>query len=203
MRVATVARAIREASTRISEWEEVEQSAWREDHTKYGIIDPIIRSLGWNTAEPRECHPEYPRGENGDRVDYALFARLDMAKLQEGDMPPPCIIVEAKKLGAHLDEYLDKLREYTKAYPRTTGGVAVLTNGVEWRLYQVGSRGGLRRNLGDVDTVNIKSQFQQAALRRAVVLGAAVGVDTAFKLRNGMNKSSSERYGDRPKVRSP
>lgn len=163
MSVATVASAIREVNRRIAEWEEVGLPVWREEHTRYGIIDPIIRALGWDTAEPKECHPEYPRGENGDRVDYAFFARLDMAQLREGDMPPPCIIVEAKKLGEHLDEHFDKLREYTKAYPRMTGGVAVLTDGIEWRLYPVGPRGGLRRKLDDEDTANVKCQPQQAA----------------------------------------
>ena len=71
---------------------------WREDLTRYGIIDPTIRALGWDTADPKECHPEYPRSENGDRVDYAFFTRLDLAKLEEEDMPTPDIIVEAKAL---------------------------------------------------------------------------------------------------------
>lgn len=163
MSVATVASAIREVNSRIAEWEEVGLPGWREDQTRYGIIDPIIGSLGWNTADPKECYPEYQRGENGGRVDYAFFARLDMAQLREGDMPPPCIIVEAKKLGEHLDEHFDKLREYAQAYPRMTGGVAVLTNGIEWRLYPVGTRGGLRRKLHDEDTVNIRCHTQQAA----------------------------------------
>jgi predicted type IV restriction endonuclease len=71
---------------------------WREDLTRYGIIDPTIRALGWDTADPKECHPEYPRSENGDRVDYAFFTRLDLAKLEEEDMPAHDIIVEAKAL---------------------------------------------------------------------------------------------------------
>ena len=31
---------------------------WREDHTRYGVIDPIIQALGWNTADRKECHPD-------------------------------------------------------------------------------------------------------------------------------------------------
>ena len=34
---------------------------WREDLTRYGIIDPTIRALGWDTADPKECHPECKR----------------------------------------------------------------------------------------------------------------------------------------------
>ncbi len=164
MSVATVASAIRKVNKRISEWEEVGLPVWREEHTRYGVIDPIISALGWDTADPKKCHPEYPRGENGDRVDYAFFFQLDMARLREEDMPPPDIIVEAKALEKPLlDEHFDKLREYTKADPPMTGGVAVLTNGIEWRLYTVGPRGGLRRKLDDEDTVNIKCHPQQAA----------------------------------------
>ena len=163
MSVATVAKAIREVNRKLSEWEKVGLPRWREDQTRYGIIDPIISALGWDTADPKECHPEYPRGENGGRVDYAFFVLLDMAQLREGDFPAPDIIVEAKALGRPLDEHFDKLREYVRAYPRMTGGVAVLTNGIEWRLYPVGPRGGLPRELDDEDVVNVKSRPQKAA----------------------------------------
>ena len=164
MSVATVACAIREIRRRISEWEEVGLPYWREDQTRYGIIDPIIRALGWDTANPKECHPEYPRGEYGDRVDYALFAHLDMLEVLAKGMPEPDIIIEAKALNRPLlDEHFDKLREYTQAYPRMSGGVAVLTNGIEWRLYPVGPRGGLPRELDDVDAANIKRRPHQAA----------------------------------------
>ena len=161
---AAVASAIRKANWKISEWKEVGLPVWREDQTTYGIIDPIICALGWDTAEPKECHPEYPRGENGDRVDCAFFLLLDMAGIREGNMPQPVIIVEAKALEKPLlDEHFDRLREYTNAYPRMTEGVAVLTNGIEWRLYTVGPRGGLRRKPDDEGTVNIKCHPQQAA----------------------------------------
>ena len=122
MSVATVEEAIREINRRISEWKEVGFPDWREDQTRYGIIDPIIRALGWDTADPKECHPEYPRSENGVRVDYAFFTHLDLAKLEE-DMPAPNIIVEAKALGKPLDVHFDKLREYGQAQPRMSKGV--------------------------------------------------------------------------------
>lgn len=173
--VATVAKAIQEVNKKISEWEEAGFPAWREDQTRYGIIDPIISALGWDTAEPKECHVEFPRGENGGRVDYAFFVQLDMAQLQaEGDFPAPDIIVEAKALGRCLDEHFDKLREYVRAYPRMTGGVAVLTNGIEWWLYPVGPRGGLPRELDDEYVVNVKSSPQKAAQELSRRLGRRV-----------------------------
>ena len=92
-------------------------AGWREDLTRYGIIDPTIRALGWDTADPKECHPEYPRSENGDRVDYAFFTRLDLAKLEEEDMPAPDIIVEAKALVLSQLSFGNCLRKPPKLLP--------------------------------------------------------------------------------------
>ena len=47
----------------ITEWEEegFGFSDWMEVHTRYAVIDPVITALGWDTSDPKECHPEYPR----------------------------------------------------------------------------------------------------------------------------------------------
>ena len=139
MSVECVEKAIESAKSKIKEWKKVGLPGWREDQTRYGIIDPIIRALGWDTADPKECHPEYPRGNDQERVDYALFRRLDMDKLRESDMPAPDIIIEAKALDESLELAFDKLRRYVQSPPRMNRGIAVLTDGVKWRLYEVGS----------------------------------------------------------------
>ena len=74
MTVSAVDTAIRKIREVIREWDDVELNYWREDHTRYGVIDPIIRALGWDTGDPKECHPEYPRPYREGRVDYALFS---------------------------------------------------------------------------------------------------------------------------------
>ena len=60
--------------------------------TRYAIIDPIVRALGWETYNPEECVVEYPckrrKKRNPSRVDYALLSR-------KGD---PVILIEAKRL---------------------------------------------------------------------------------------------------------
>ena len=98
------------------------------------------------------------------RVDYALIVDLDIGKLREEDIPPD-IIIEAQALGEPLGQHFDQLREYVQAHPHLSGGLAVLTNGVEWRLHAVGVRGGLPRNLKDDNIVNI----QDLGLRRAAL----------------------------------
>ena len=150
MTVSTVTRAIRHAQQVIREWEEAGSSLgdvqWREDQTRYAIIDPMLRSLGWKTEDPKQCHPEYPRTSNGGRVDYALFRDLDLETIIEKGMPPPDIIIEAKALPVRLTvAQLDKLQRYAQGHPPMTNGLAVLTNGTVWHIYEVQADGTLPR----------------------------------------------------------
>ena len=78
MSIRTVEAAIRHARSVITEWEEAGFGPidWMEVHTRYAVIDPVIKALGWNISDPRECHPEYPRHREGEQrtwADYALF----------------------------------------------------------------------------------------------------------------------------------
>ena len=57
--------------------------------TRYALIDPLLRALGWDTADPELMIPEYRSG--GVSADYAL--------LNNGR---PAMMVEAKKLGTPL-----------------------------------------------------------------------------------------------------
>jgi hypothetical protein len=66
---------------------------------------------------------------------------------------PPNIIIEAKALNVGLDAHVDQLREYVEAEPYMTKGVAVLTNGQEWWLYDVSRRDSFPRKRAD--TVNV------------------------------------------------
>ena len=138
MSIADVQAALTRRRTIIREWADVDDAHWHEDDTRYALIDPILRALGWDTGDPMECHVEYPRGSG--RADYALFDR-------EGPIgkvgKPPTIIIEAKALdaGEDLDEGESQLNDYIRASPRMVQGLGVLTNGREWRLYDL-SMGG-------------------------------------------------------------
>ena len=59
--------------------------------TRYALIDPLLRELGWDTADPDMVIPEYRSG-NG-RADYAL--------MNNGS---PAMMVEAKSLGTPLQD---------------------------------------------------------------------------------------------------
>ncbi|PKB80324.1 MAG: hypothetical protein BZY88_08950 [SAR202 cluster bacterium Io17-Chloro-G9] len=55
--------------------------------TRYILIDPLLRELGWDTADPKQVIPEYRSGSGS--ADYAL--------LKDGK---PIVVVEAKKIGS-------------------------------------------------------------------------------------------------------
>ena len=156
MSIADVQAAISRRRTIIREWADVDDAHWHEDDTRYALIDPILRALGWDTGDPKECHVEYPRGSG--RADYALFDR-------EGPIgrvgKAPIIIIEAKALvrEGDLNEGESQLGGYVRAAPRMSQGVGVLTNGKKWRPYTVGSRGGLTR----VSTIDICESENAAA----------------------------------------
>ena len=90
--------------------------------TRYALIDPLLRALGWDTADPAMVMPEYvsPSGS----ADYALF---------DGDNATPLMVVAAKPLGESLQDAItpgilhcitDGIRYFT------------VTNGQVWDVYE-------------------------------------------------------------------
>ena len=89
--------------------------------TRYALIDPLLRELGWDTADPAAVIPEYtsPSG----RADYALMSA-----------GKPAIMVEAKKLGTPLrDNVLTQVLNYC-----TSEGTeyCAVTDGARWDIYK-------------------------------------------------------------------
>jgi hypothetical protein len=75
-------------------------------------------------------------------VDYALFGVWSVDNIVTGTIEP-VIIIEAKALRSDLNDHVEQLEEYAEAHPPMREGVAVLTDGIEWRLYSVEGRGRL------------------------------------------------------------
>lgn len=94
-----------------------------ETNTKNTLIDPILRSLGWDTEELDEVNREYKRRPSDNPVDYALFL-----------LRTPSLFVEAKALGQNLND--PKWANQIIAYAVVSGVEwVVLTDGNEWRIY--------------------------------------------------------------------
>ncbi len=91
--------------------------------TRYALIDPLLRVLGWDTGDPTQVLPEY-RSVAGS-ADYALL----------GQSGSPQVIVEAKKLGTHLDV---RVRQQVTSYCQEEGvPFAVVTDGRRWEMYDI------------------------------------------------------------------
>jgi predicted type IV restriction endonuclease len=108
--------------TRIEQVKDWPQSL-NEANTKAALIDPILRTLGWDPQDPSAVWQEYRHKPQDNPVDYALF-----------DLRAPALFVEAKALDKDLSDY--KWITQTLAYANAAGVAwCVLTNGDEYRIY--------------------------------------------------------------------
>jgi hypothetical protein len=121
----TKVRELLEAIERV--WERIERHGSKlsqnEMLTRYALVDPILRALGWDTEDPEQVVPEF-QTEVG-RPDYILHC----ADLRIG--------VEAKRLGA--DE-----RTFEQAYMRAAPlwqakriRYYIITDGDRWVLWDI------------------------------------------------------------------
>ena len=93
--------------------------------TRYALIDPLLRELGWDTEDPDEVRPEY-RVSNNQIADYVLLVNRK-----------PSIVVESKR----LDESLQggKALDQGILYCAHTGSnYFLLTDGRRYELYESG-----------------------------------------------------------------
>ena len=163
MTIKAVATVIRKRRAILSQWYEIGLDNWSEWHTRYALIDPIIRALGWDTGSPDECCVEWPRPWGGGKVDYALFGNSDMYDIAAGGIAPT-VIIESKRAKTELTvEIIDsQLSKYANCKPRMYRGVAVLTNGRQWLLYDMSKRVRFGRKLSAIVDIT-KGRQQDAA----------------------------------------
>ncbi|MGQ9463392.1 MAG: hypothetical protein ACUVTP_12990 [Candidatus Fervidibacter sp.] len=87
--------------------------------TRYALVDPILRALGWDTENPEQVVPEFSRA--GRRSDYAL--------LHDGN---PHVMVEVKPLGTALGGAAE---QGVRAAVTLGMSYFACTNGNVWELY--------------------------------------------------------------------
>lgn len=95
-----------------------------EEATKFQIVLPILRELGWDAFDATRVAPEYSvgSGKSGGRVDLALLAP------RRG----PLALIEVKTAGAKLDDHVVQVLGY--AFNEGVD-ICVLTTGLKWWLY--------------------------------------------------------------------
>ena len=94
---------------------------------RYGVIDPLLRELGWDTEDMDVVRPEFHVGRNL-RADYVLIInRL------------PAIVVESKKLDELLPNRNSGILKKGFQYCEEAGAkYLLLTDGRRWELYESG-----------------------------------------------------------------
>ena len=121
-----------------------------ETQTRMSLIDPLLRALGWDTADPALVRPEYV--VSGRRADYALLNA-------QGDV---IVFLEAKNLGEQLANH----RSQIVAYASELGiRFPALTNGNDWEVYDnsqlvpIGQRRVLNVSIADNDSAKCALQL--------------------------------------------
>ena len=125
MSVKTVTQAIEIALVRLED----NEVYLRELDTKYYLIDPLLRALNWDVSDPAQVVYEQQVRKKKGNIDYVLLDRLGN----------PAIYLEAKRADEWLtNTHLVQLRSYIQGI---TAGLAVLTNGTEWKIYDLSRPG--------------------------------------------------------------
>jgi len=120
-------RAIEQVRDRAARYrQELETS---EALTRYALIDPILRALGWPLDDPSVVRPEYGAGQG--KADYCLF--------DAGGKP--AVLIGAKTLGPKLPP-IAQAAVVSYAWHLNQRGNRVahicITNGLVWELYELG-----------------------------------------------------------------
>ena len=96
-----------------------------ETSTRYLIIDPVLRALGWDPSDPRDYVVEYKVSPGSQRaVDYAFM----------DDRGRPVILIEAKRIDGYSDDAENLEQIYGYMLEVETAKVIVSTNGQYWDI---------------------------------------------------------------------
>lgn len=118
-------RAIEQVRDRAARYrQELETS---EALTRYALIDPSLRALGWPLDDPSVVRPEYAAGQG--KADYCLF----------GADGKPAVLMEAKTLGPRLPP-IAQAAVVGYAWRLIQQGIQIeyvaITNGLLWQIYR-------------------------------------------------------------------
>jgi predicted type IV restriction endonuclease len=149
-----------------------------EAHVRMGIVDPILKLLGWDLTNPAECKPEYRVGTR----------RVDIALLVNGQ---PEVLVEVKQPGgaSGSDEQLFQ-------YAFIKGGVplAVLTDGATWSVYVPSERGEMHERRAVFLDLSERAPSESAStLSRYLARDAVASGDAVKRARRDCQRARQRR----------
>ena len=128
--------------------------------TRYALIDPLLRALGWNTEDPAQVVPEYGiPSKPAESADYALFTEESRAR------GVPEVVVEAKKLELDLTKAAKQALNYCAA---DGFEYFVVTDGNDWQLFGTRRKGHLDEKR--IVRFHVKSDPTADVCRKALTL---------------------------------
>ncbi|MDR3222421.1 MAG: type I restriction enzyme HsdR N-terminal domain-containing protein [Methanobrevibacter sp.] len=107
-----------------------------EETTKISLITPLLRILGYDTADPRAVKAEYTADIGTKKLE-----KVDIAILIDDE---PEILIECKKANDKLRK--DHISQLYRYYNVTSAKFAVLTNGVEYMFFADSNNDGQMDN---------------------------------------------------------
>lgn len=122
-----------------------------EVRTRAVLIDPILREIGWDVADPSRVRLE--EKANGNVIDYLLYK--DNRKYA---------VLEAKRLRESLDTH----RKQASGYAVEVGVLFVLvTNGMRWEAWKI-TPGSPRKNsvIAEINLTTGDAEEVAASLQR-------------------------------------
>ena len=123
-----------------------------EAQTRYSLIDPCLRKLGWDIEDPAQICPEYKLKHSNQVVDYALFV--------PGDQSKPRLVIEAKKLNRELNSAAAQASNYCVIDAVTYFAV---TDGNNWAFYDTFKQVPLNQKV--ISSFKISDTSQNTAMR--------------------------------------
>ena len=122
-----------------------------EQAVRQGIVDPLLRTLGWPTDDTLVVYPEY--GVGSGEVDYALCHPSST----------PRVFIEAKRVG-NIEGAEKQLFGYDL---RIRVPIAVLTDGQKWRFFHPTGEGTwMERKIRELDFISGDSEESAECLNR-------------------------------------
>ena len=153
MPILAVEEAIQRVRQQLTDYPQADYY-YNEATTRIVLIDPVLEALGWDLRNLDQCGYETdPKGEQWGKkpADYVLAN-------QNGRT---VIVIEAKSIYNRLTA--EKVEEQLAGYAEgLLSGFAVLTNGINWYIYNLRMRRGFADKLaGEVNL--LESDIAQGA----------------------------------------
>lgn len=145
--------------------------------TRYAIIDPVLRHLGWKISNPFEVVPEFRL--NNLACDYALF---------KNNSRKPTVIIESKSLYSTL---IDK-KQLGSYIANSTARFAIFSDGIVWKIFDFKIHSETDPNDRIVLEINIIEELENiVALKLACLTKENLFSETPFFI-NTSNLISSK-----------